>query len=79
VNRLTLAKALRRRLARHYHKGDVAARSDGQILAAYLVCSKCTLPLFADGDWAVTNAQNVDEFLTLTEMALATHRCSAKN
>lgn len=79
MNKRTLTKALRRRLARKYHPGDVAARSDEQILAAYLVCSQCQTALFSNPAAAISNSKDADEFLSLVNMALAAHMCASKN
>jgi hypothetical protein len=79
MNRHTLAKALRRRLARSSDPGEVARRTDEQIVDAYLRCCHCRGELFADRHAAVNNAEDPAEFLRLLSLALAAHRCAAAN
>lgn len=81
MNQRTLAKALRRRQLRKglADKWSINALPDSKILDAYLVCCKCSGELFANRDAAVQNAVNVDEFLTLVNMALAAHVCQNRN
>jgi hypothetical protein len=46
MNRETLIRQLRQRLGQKYHRGDIAARTDEQILSAYLRCATCGLSFF---------------------------------
>jgi len=81
MNPHTLAKALRRRQLRAglVDKPSINALNDMQILACYLLCSKCNVDIFEDRGAAVDNAANVQEFLTMVDMALAMHRCQNRN
>lgn len=81
MNPRTLAKAIRRRQLRAglVDKPSINALDDMEILACYLLCSKCNGDIFADRAAAVNNAANVQEFLTLVNMALAAHQCKNRN
>lgn len=81
MNFRTLAKALRRRQLRLglAVKFCVREMRDDEILAAYLLCSKCNGDIFADRAAAVENSKSPDEFLTLCNMALAAHQCQNRN
>jgi hypothetical protein len=75
----TLAKGLRRRLARTYDPAQVRALRDDQVVSAYLLCSKCQGDIFEDRAAAVNNPKSVEEFLTLVNLALAAHHCKNRN
>lgn len=81
MNPHTLAKALRRRQLRLglADKKRIRAMDDMQILAAYLLCSKCNGDIFADRAAAVANSSSANEFLTLVNMAIAAHQCANRN
>lgn len=74
MNLRTLSKALRRRLARRFHKGDVAARTDAQIVLAFLLCGKCQQPYFSDSAKVIADAKSADEFVQTVEAKLLEHR-----
>lgn len=78
MNPRTLAKALRRRQlrAKIVPAAAVCASSDEQILNDYVTCCRCRGSIFADPAAAINNSQDVSEFLKLTNMALAAHRCA---
>lgn len=81
MNPHTLAKALRRRQLRLglAAKNLVHAKDDMQILSAYLLCAKCNGDIFPNRAAAVDNSTIAEEFLTLVNMALATHQCQNRN
>lgn len=74
-------KALRRRQLRLglAVKSLIHAKSDMEILSAYLLCSKCAGDIFENRATAVDNSTSVQEFVTLVEMALAIHQCQNRN
>lgn len=76
-----LAKALRRRQLRAglVDKPSINALNDMEILECYLLCAKCDGDIFADRAAAVNSAANVQEFLTLADMALAAHQCECEH
>lgn len=81
MNPRTLAKALRRRQlrARLVDRRLIHEMDDMQILSAYLLCCKCGGDIFKDRGAAVENSTGVEEFLTVVNMALATHQCQNRN
>lgn len=81
MNPHTLAKTLRRRQLRVglVDKSLIHKMDDMQLLACYLLCSKCNGDIFENRAAAVENAANVEEFLTLVNLALATHSCQNRN
>jgi hypothetical protein len=74
-----LAKGLRKRLARTYDTAQVRALRDDQVVSAYLLCAKCNGDIFANRAAAVENSTSVEEFVTLCDMALASHHCQNRN
>lgn len=81
MNPHTLAKTLRRRQLRAglVDKSLIHKMDDMQLLACYLLCSKCNGDIFEDRAAAVESAKNVQEFLDWVNMELAVHQCKNRN
>lgn len=73
----TLAKTLKRRQLRAKLVAPELVHSlrDAEILHDYMTCAKCGESIFANQNAAINTSKDVKEFLTLVNMALASHDC----